>query len=87
MQKGYLSSASTEARNVAGSRIGAAIEPLLRESQVRTIAVVTHRGVIQYALTKFFGFSEKEAWARTAPYGAVVVAACAPFCMPREATR
>ena len=76
-----------EAYSIFTARIDAAIEPLLRESQVRTIAVVTHRGVIQYALTKFFGFSEKEAWAMTAPYAAVVVAGSASSSKPREATR
>jgi alpha-ribazole phosphatase len=69
------------------ARIEAAIKPLLRESHVRMIAVVTHRGVMRYALTRFFGFSEPEAWTRTAPYGAVVVAACAPSSKPQEATR
>ncbi len=69
------------------ARIDAAIEPLLRETLVRTAAVVSHRGVMSYALTRFFGFSEEEAWAKTAPYGAVVVAACAPSSKPQEATR
>lgn len=39
-----------------------------------TPAVVTHRGVMQCALTRFFGFSEGVARKRTADYGAVVVA-------------
>jgi alpha-ribazole phosphatase len=68
------------------ARIDAALEPLLCESLLRTIAVVTHLGVMSYALTKFFGFSEEEAWTKTAPYGAVVVAAGATSCKPREAT-
>jgi broad specificity phosphatase PhoE len=76
-----------EAYTAFTARIDVAIEPLLRESLLRTIAVVTHRGVMSYALTRFFGFSEEEAWTRTAPFGAVVVAACATSCKPREATR
>jgi len=39
-----------------------------------TRAVVTHRGVMQYALTHFFGFSETEARQRTENYGAIVIA-------------
>jgi alpha-ribazole phosphatase/probable phosphoglycerate mutase len=69
------------------ARIDAAIEPLVRETLVQTAAVVTHRGVMSHALSRFFGFSEEEAWAKTAPYGAVVVAACAPSSKPQEATR
>ncbi len=76
-----------EAYSIFTARIDAAIEPLVHESQVRTIAVVTHRGVMSHSLTRFFGFSENEAWTRTAPYGAVVVAGCAPSCMPQEAPR
>jgi hypothetical protein len=29
---------------------------------------------MRYALTKFFGFSDDEAWIKTAPYGSVVIA-------------
>lgn len=57
------------------ARIDAAIAPLLSEAPAMTTAIVTHRGVMRYALTRFFGFREKEAWTKTAPYGAVVVAA------------
>ena len=56
------------------ARIETAIEPLLREAVARTTAIVTHRGVMTYALTRFFGFSAEEAWTKTAPYGAVVIA-------------
>ena len=68
-------------------RIDAAIEPLLREAVLRTIAVVSHRGVMSYALTRFFGFSKEEGWNRTAPYGAVVMVAGAPSSKPRGETR
>lgn len=37
-------------------------------------AVVSHRGVMQCALTRFFGFSEDAASKQTAYYGAVVIA-------------
>jgi broad specificity phosphatase PhoE len=56
------------------ARVDAAITPLLLGTQDQTIAVVTHRGVMSYALTKFFGLSEAEAWKRTTPYGSVVIA-------------
>jgi broad specificity phosphatase PhoE len=54
-------------------RVDAAITTLLPETAGMKTAVVTHRGVMRYALTKFFGFAEAEAWARTARYGATVV--------------
>jgi broad specificity phosphatase PhoE len=62
------------------ARIDAAIAPLVDEITAcattgATTAVVTHRGVMRYALTKFFGFPEAKAWTKTAPYGAVVPAA------------
>jgi len=56
------------------TRINAVIAPLLTETSSGTSALVTHRGVICYALKRFFGFSEQEAWMKTVPYGAVVVA-------------
>lgn len=43
-------------------------------SKSATPAVVTHRGVMQCALTRFFGFSEDRARKRTADYGAIVIA-------------
>jgi alpha-ribazole phosphatase len=59
-------------------RVDTAISPLLREKGDITTAVVTHRGFMRYALTKFFGFAEAEAWTRTACYGAVVIASNHP---------
>jgi alpha-ribazole phosphatase/probable phosphoglycerate mutase len=56
-------------------RVDAAISALLQEAATQTTAVVTHRGVMRYALTKSFGFTEADAWSRTAPYGAVVIVA------------
>jgi alpha-ribazole phosphatase len=57
------------------ARVETAIAALLGEAAGMTIAVVTHRGVMRHALTKFFGFAETEAWERTAAYGATVIAA------------
>ena len=57
------------------ARVDAAIAPLLSETPAPVTAVVSHRGVITYALTRFFGFSDQQAWIKTAPYGAVVIAA------------
>jgi len=56
------------------ARVDAAIAPLLDKTASRITAVVTHRGVMRYALTRFFGFTEEDAWTRTAAYGAVVIA-------------
>jgi alpha-ribazole phosphatase/probable phosphoglycerate mutase len=63
-----------EAHAAFRTRIETAIGPLLHEAESSTVAVVTHRGVICHALTRFFGFSENEAWIKTEPYGAVVSA-------------
>jgi alpha-ribazole phosphatase/probable phosphoglycerate mutase len=63
-----------EAYSAFTARIEAAIEHLSSEAASGVIAVVTHRGVMRYALTRFFGFSEEEAWSKTAPYGAIIVA-------------
>ncbi len=55
------------------ARVDDAIATLLERSAGTTIAVVTHRGVMRYALAKFFGFSEDDAWTRTAAYCATVI--------------
>jgi alpha-ribazole phosphatase len=54
------------------ARVDAAIAALPRDTATRATAVVTHRGVMRYALAKFFGFTQAEAWTRTAAYGAMV---------------
>jgi broad specificity phosphatase PhoE len=56
------------------ARVEAVISPLVQERRGVTTAVVTHRGVMRYALAKFAGLPAAETWTKTAPYGAVVVA-------------
>lgn len=62
------------------ARVKAEFHLLLRETtdltkaSNLTQAVVTHRGVMQYALTCFFGFSDAEAWRRTEQHGVAIVA-------------
>jgi len=53
-------------------RIDNEFAPFLRSEADRVTAVITHRGVMRYALTRFFGYSEHEASELTASYGAVV---------------
>ena len=53
-------------------RIDATLAALLRKTAGMTTAVVTHRGVMHYALTTYFGFSEEESWKGTAAYGNTV---------------
>jgi len=55
------------------ARVEAEFKQLLLENETTPSAVVTHRGVIEYALTRYFGFSEPDAWRRTENYGAIVV--------------
>ena len=65
------------------ARVEAEFYSLLHTSTGGVTAVVTHRGPLRYALTKFFGRSEQEAFEQTAAYGAVIVVASAPT--PQEA--
>lgn len=60
------------------ARVEMEFDSLLDTSADGVIAVVTHRGPMRYALTKFFGRSEQEAFEQTAAYGAVIVVAGAP---------
>ena len=55
------------------ARIDAAMVSLLRHSSARITAVVTHRGVMCYVLTRFFACSEEEARMQTSSYCAVVI--------------
>jgi broad specificity phosphatase PhoE len=55
------------------ARIDSVIAPFLEATAAATTAIVTHRGVMRYALTRFFSISEQEAQERTAPYCATVV--------------
>jgi alpha-ribazole phosphatase/probable phosphoglycerate mutase len=55
------------------ARIDLAMRSLFLEASVTT-AIVTHRGVMRYALTQHFDLTEEEASIKTASYGAVVIA-------------
>ncbi|MGA3011863.1 MAG: histidine phosphatase family protein [Terracidiphilus sp.] len=55
------------------ARIDSVIAPFLETTAATTTAIVTHRGVMRYALTRLFSISEQEAWEKTAPYCATVV--------------
>jgi len=56
------------------ARVEAEFKAVIANHDTATPAVVTHRGVMQYALTRFFGFSEDDARKQTENYGAIVVA-------------
>jgi broad specificity phosphatase PhoE len=56
------------------ARVEAEFHLLLCGTAGLTQAVVTHRGVMQWALTRFFGYSETDAWDKTARYGIAIVA-------------
>jgi len=68
-----------EAYTAFATRVETAISGVLSKAADRTIAVVTHRGVMRHALTKFFGFAEMEAWKATADYGTTVITADPPY--------
>lgn len=54
------------------ARVGREFTPLLNETEGCCTAVITHRGVLQYVLTRYFNFQDTEAWERTAAYGTVI---------------
>ena len=56
------------------ARVEAEFNLLLRENESIVRMVVSHRGVLQYALTRFFGFSEADACSRTEGFGAIILA-------------
>lgn len=70
-----LSAPGGEAYAAFTARVETTIAAVLRNAGSMTIAVVTHRGVMRHALTKFFGFAETEAWETTAAYGATIITA------------
>jgi alpha-ribazole phosphatase/probable phosphoglycerate mutase len=63
-----------EAYRVFTARVDAVITSLLEVAAEKTIAIVTHRGVMRYALTRFFEISDEDACARTSSYGSMVIA-------------
>jgi len=58
------------------SRVLQEMEYLRQQSATSQIAVVTHAGVMQIALTQLFDFSPQQAWQITRPYGTVCVGKC-----------
>ena len=62
-----------EAYSSFTARVEASIAPILSGAASAATAIVTHRGVMRYALTRFFGITEAEAWTKTAPYGAIAI--------------
>lgn len=59
-------------------RVDSEFLSLLAGTADEKLVVVTHRGVMLSALTRFFGFSEQDAFDRTACCGAVVSVVCPP---------
>jgi len=62
------------------ARIEAEFKAVIAKHNRAMPAVVTHRGVMRYALTRFFGFPEDEARKQTENYGAIVVAGLSDLC-------
>jgi broad specificity phosphatase PhoE len=56
------------------ARVEAEFNLLIRENEGIVCAAVTHRGVLEYALTRFFGLSEANARLRTEEFGAIILA-------------
>lgn len=55
------------------ARVETEFRQLIAENEDNAFAIVTHRGVIQYALTRFFVFSQADARQRTEKFGALVI--------------
>jgi len=72
------------------ARVEAELRNVIAQERNGPLAVVTHRGVMQYALSRFFSFTRDEARKATENYGAIVVATtqfCArsiPFGIPAQ---
>lgn len=62
-----------EAYRDFAARVEAEFRSLIARHNNTVLAVVSHRGVMQYALTRFFGFARDEARKRTENYGAIVM--------------
>lgn len=69
------SASGGEAYGEFTARIDGVIAPMIKDAAEMTTAIVTHRGVMRYGLIRFFGFSEDEAWTKTAPYCATILVA------------
>jgi len=54
-------------------RVETAIASLVSESMVKSAAIVTHRGVLQIVLRRFFNVSEVDSWSQTAVSDAVLL--------------
>jgi broad specificity phosphatase PhoE len=63
-----------EAYRDFAARVEAEFRSVIAQHNNAVLAVVSHRGVMQYALTRFFGFGRDDARKRTENYGAIVVA-------------
>jgi alpha-ribazole phosphatase len=55
-------------------RVESEFKTALARHENGALAVVSHRGVMQYMLIRFFGFTESDARKQTENYGAIVVA-------------
>jgi broad specificity phosphatase PhoE len=56
------------------ARVEGEFKAVIANHNCATPAVVTHRGVMQFALSRFFGISPDEARKQTENYGSIVVA-------------
>ncbi|MBT9331252.1 histidine phosphatase family protein [Paracidobacterium acidisoli] len=54
------------------TRVALELQTIVCEQDKSVTAIVTHRGVMQFALARFFSIPAAETWQRTARYGAVV---------------
>lgn len=72
-----------ESHSAFESRVMLVFLEILRDSADKTIAVVTHRGVMQCILRNVFAFTEQEAWRHTADYGSILTLTAASELSPR----
>lgn len=61
-----------ESHSAFESRVTQVFLEIVTDSADETIALVTHRGVMQCVLRTYFSFTDREAWLRTAKYGSVL---------------
>jgi broad specificity phosphatase PhoE len=66
------------------ARVRDEFEPILANHEDGVTAIVTHRGVMDFAMTTFFKVPKTEAWEKAAPYGAVLCLTSTPHSISED---
>ena len=75
-----------ETYDAFNARVTAEMASIVSVLPISTVAIVTHRGVMQSVMTRMFGISEPDARAMTERYGSVIVLRDGDLRTPQFAT-